>query len=163
MTKGRQMAKVGEGDMAPDFTLPTEGDGSFTLSDKRGSPVILFFYPKDDTSGCTKEAIGFSQHLDEFKALGCIVAGMSPDPAKKHDKFIAKHDLTTTLISDEEKTALEAYGVWVEKSMYGKKYMGVNRTTLIIDADGKIIKEWSKVKVPGHVEEVLETAKALFA
>lgn len=156
------MSKVSEGDMAPDFTLPTDGDGSFTLSDKRGSPVILFFYPKDDTSGCTKEAIGFSEHLDAFKELGCIVAGMSPDPVKKHDKFIAKHALTVPLISDEEKTALEAYGVWIEKSMYGKKYMGVNRTTLIIDAEGKIAKLWSKVKVPGHVEEVLTTAQEMF-
>ena len=156
------MSKVNEGDMAPDFTLPTDGDGSFTLSQNRGSPVILFFYPKDDTSGCTKEAIGFSEHLDEFKKLGCVVAGMSPDPVKKHDKFIAKHELTTTLISDEEKTTLDAYGVWIEKSMYGKKYMGVNRTTLIIDADGKVAKAWVKVKVPGHVDEVLATAQELF-
>lgn len=156
------MSKVSEGDMAPDFTLPTNGDGSFTLSEKRGSPVVLFFYPKDDTSGCTKEAIGFSEQLDAFEKLGCVVAGMSPDPVKKHDKFVAKHDLSTTLISDEEKTALDAYGVWIEKSMYGKKYMGVNRTTLIIDADGKIAKAWIKVKVPGHVEEVLLTAQELF-
>ena len=156
------MSKVSEGDMAPDFTLPTDGDGSFRLSEKRGSPVILFFYPKDNTPGCTKEAIGFSEHLDAFKKLGCIVVGMSPDPAKKHDKFIAKHDLATTLIADEETTTLEAYGVWIEKSMYGKKYMGVNRTTLIIDADGKIVKAWEKVKVPGHVEEVLATAQEMF-
>lgn len=156
------MSKVSESDMAPDFTLPTDGDGSFTLSEKRGSPVILFFYPKDNTPGCTKEAIGFSEHLEAFNKLGCVVAGMSPDPIKKHDKFIAKHELKTTLIADEDKTALEAYGVWVEKSMYGKKYMGVNRTTLIIDAEGKIAKEWSKVKVPGHVEEVLATAQEMF-
>jgi peroxiredoxin Q/BCP len=156
------MSKVSEGDMAPDFTLPTDGDGSFTLSDKRGSPVILFFYPKDNTPGCTKEAVGFSEHLDAFKKLGCIVAGMSPDPVKNHDKFVAKHELTTPLISDEEKTTLEAYGVWVEKSMYGKKYMGVNRTTLIIDAEGKIAKAWDRVKVPGHVEEVLATAQEMF-
>ena len=156
------MSKVSEGDMAPDFTLPTDGDGSFTLSDKRGSPVILFFYPKDNTPGCTKEAIGFSEQLDAFKKLGCVVAGMSPDPVNKHDKFVAKHELTVPLISDEEKTALEAYGVWVEKSMYGKQYMGVNRTTLIIDAEGKIAKAWHKVKVAGHVEEVLATAQELF-
>ena len=156
------MSKVSEGDMAPDFTLPTDGEGSFTLSENRGSPVILFFYPKDDTSGCTTEAIEFSQNLEAFHKLGCIVAGMSPDPVKKHDKFIAKHELTTTLISDEEKTTLDAYGVWIEKSMYGRKYMGVNRTTLIIDADGKIVKAWVKVKVPGHVEEVLATAQELF-
>lgn len=156
------MSKLSEGDMAPDFTLPTDGDGSFTLSDKRGSPVILFFYPKDNTPGCTKEAIGFSEHLDAFQKLGCVVAGMSPDPVKMHDKFVAKHELTVPLISDEEKTTLEAYGVWAEKSMYGKKYMGVNRTTFIIDADGKIAKAWDKVKVPGHVEEVLATAQEMF-
>jgi len=155
------MSKVTEGDKAPDFTLPTDGEGSFTLS-QQNAPVILFFYPKDDTSGCTKEAIGFSQHLASFKKLGCVVAGMSPDPVKKHDKFVAKHELTTPLISDEEKTALDAYGVWVEKSMYGKKYMGVERTTLIINAEGKVVKAWHKVKVPGHVEEVLSTAQDLF-
>ncbi len=156
------MSKVSEGEPAPDFTLPTDGGGNFTLSEKKGTPVILFFYPKDDTSGCTIEAIGFSENLDAFKKLGCIVAGMSPDPVKKHDKFIAKHELATTLISDEEKTTLDAYGVWIEKSMYGKKYMGVNRTTLIIDADGKVAKAWVKVKVPGHVDEVLAAAQELF-
>lgn len=155
------MSKVSEGDKAPDFSLPTNGDGHFTLSEQN-SPVVLFFYPKDDTSGCTKEAIGFSEHLDSFKKLGCAVIGMSPDPVKKHDKFVAKHELTTTLVSDEEKTALDAYGVWVEKSMYGKKYMGVERTTLIIGADGVVAKAWHKVKVPGHVEEVLATAQELF-
>lgn len=155
------MSKLNEGDKAPDFTLPTNNDGSFTLSDQK-APVILFFYPKDDTSGCTKEAVEFSQHLDEFKKLGCVIAGMSPDPAKKHDKFIAKHELTTTLISDEEKTTLDAYGVWIEKSMYGKKYMGVNRTTLIIGSDQTILKAWIKVKVPGHVDEVLAAAQELF-
>lgn len=156
------MTKVTEGDIAPDFTLPTNGDGSFTLSEQKGSPVILFFYPKDDTSGCTREAIEFSAHIDAFEKLGCVIAGMSPDPVKKHDKFIAKHELTTMLISDEEKTTLDAYGVWIEKSMYGKKYMGVNRTTLLIDGEGKIAKAWVKVKVPGHVEEVLATAQELF-
>lgn len=155
------MSKLNEGDKAPDFTLPTNNEGSFTLSDQK-APVILFFYPKDDTSGCTKEAVEFSQHLDEFKKLGCVIAGMSPDPAKKHDKFIAKHELTTTLISDEEKTTLDAYGVWIEKSMYGKKYMGVNRTTLIIGSDQTILKAWIKVKVPGHVDEVLAAAQELF-
>lgn len=161
MSKGRQMSKLREGDKAPDFTLPTDGNGSFTLSEQK-TPVILFFYPKDDTSGCTTEAIGFSEHLDTFKKIGCVVAGMSPDPVKKHDKFIAKYELTTTLISDEDKMTLDAYGVWIEKSMYGKRYMGVNRTTLIIDANGKVAKAWVKVKVSGHVEEVLATAKELF-
>ena len=156
------MTKVTEGNLAPDFTLPTNGGGSFALSENKGNPVILFFYPKDDTSGCTKESIEFSEQLDEFEKLGCVVAGLSPDPVKKHDKFIAKHELTTTLISDEEKTTLDAYGVWIEKSMYGKKYMGVNRTTLIIDREGKVVKAWAKVKVPGHVNEVLATAQELF-
>ena len=155
------MSKLNEGDKAPDFTLPTNNEGSFTLSEQK-TPVVLFFYPKDDTSGCTKEAIEFSQHLDAFKKLGCVVAGMSPDPVKKHDKFIAKHELTTTLISDEEKTTLDAYGVWIEKSMYGKKYMGVNHTTLIIGNDQTILKAWVKVKVPGHVDEVLATAQEFF-
>jgi len=155
------MAPITQGDTAPDFTLPINDEGSFTLSSKKGQPVVIFFYPKDDTSGCTKEAVGFSEHLSEFKKLGVSVIGMSPDPVKKHDKFRAKHDLTVDLASDEEKEVLGAYGVWVEKSMYGKKYMGVERTTLLIDGEGKVAKAWHKVKVPGHVEEVLEAAKAL--
>jgi len=155
------MSKISEGSSAPDFSLPTDGEGNFSLSGNKGTNIVLFFYPKDDTSGCTKEAIGFSESLGEFEKLGYKVIGMSPDPVKKHDKFKAKHDLTVTLVSDEEKTALEAYGVWVEKSMYGKKYMGVERTTLIIDQDGNVAKAWHKVKVPGHVEEVLAAAKEL--
>ncbi|MEM9279980.1 MAG: peroxiredoxin [Pseudomonadota bacterium] len=155
------MSKITEGDLAPDFTLPTDGDGTFSMSEHKGMPLVLFFYPKDDTSGCTKEAIGFTETLPEFDKLGVKVAGMSPDPVKKHDKFRDKHGLKVTLISDEEKTALDAYGVWVEKSMYGKKYMGVERTTLLIDKDGKVANAWHKVKVPGHVEAVLEAAKAL--
>ena len=155
------MTKVSIGDKAPDFTLPTDGDGTFTLSEHKGGPIVLFFYPKDDTPGCTKEAIGFSEKLAEFDAVGAKVVGMSPDPVKKHDKFRDKHNLTTTLVSDEEKTTLEAYGVWVEKSMYGKKYMGVERTTLLVDASGTIAQAWHKVKVPGHVDEVLAATKAL--
>ncbi len=155
------MTKVSTGDTAPDFSLPTDGNGFFTLSEHKGNPVILFFYPKDDTPGCTKEAIGFSEKLADFEALGAKVVGMSPDPVKKHDKFRDKHNLTTILVSDEEKSTLEAYGVWVEKSMYGKTYMGVERTTLLIDADGKVANAWHKVKVPGHVEEVLAATKEL--
>ena len=155
------MSKVDTGDKAPDFTLPTDGDGTFSLSNT-GSAVVLFFYPKDDTSGCTREATGFSEHLGDFEKHGVKVVGMSPDPVKKHDKFKAKHDLTVTLVSDEDKSTLEKYGVWVEKSMYGKKYMGVERTTFLIDSKGEIVKAWHKVKVPGHVEEVLEAAKANF-
>ncbi|MDJ0613307.1 MAG: peroxiredoxin [Rhizobiaceae bacterium] len=155
------MTKVSIGDLAPNFELPRDGGGSFSLADQKGSPVILFFYPKDDTPGCTKEAIGFSELISEFDALGVKVVGMSPDPVKKHDKFRDKHNLTTILVSDEDKTTLEAYGVWVEKSMYGKKYMGVERTTLLIDAEGKIAEAWYKVKVPGHVDAVLEATQKL--
>ncbi|MEM7290614.1 MAG: peroxiredoxin [Pseudomonadota bacterium] len=155
------MSKITEGDTAPDFTLPTDGDGEFTLSDQKGKPLVLFFYPKDDTPGCTKEAVGFTEMLGEFEALGVGVFGMSPDPVKKHDKFRDKHNLKVTLISDEETSALTAYGAWVEKSMYGKKYMGVERTTLLIGKDGKVARAWHKVKVPGHVDEVLEAARAL--
>ena len=155
------MGQISEGDVAPDFKLPTDGDGEFSLSASKGKPVVLFFYPKDDTPGCTKEAIGFSEALPEFKKLGVTVVGMSPDPVKKHDKFKTKHSLTVPLVADEEKTALEAYGVWVEKSMYGKTYMGVERSTFLIGPDGKIARAWRKVKVPGHVEDVLEAAKSL--
>lgn len=153
--------RVAEGEKAPDFTLPTDGGGSVSLSALQGKPVIVYFYPKDDTSGCTKQAIGFSESKSEFEAVGATVIGISPDSAAKHDKFIAKYDLTIQLAADEEKTVAEAYGVWVEKSMYGKKYMGVERSTFLVAADGTIAKAWRKVKVPGHVDEVLEAAKAL--
>jgi peroxiredoxin Q/BCP len=153
--------RVAEGEKAPDFTLPTDGGGSVSLSALQGKPVIVYFYPKDDTSGCTKEAIGFSESKSEFDAVGATIIGISPDSAAKHDKFIAKYDLTIQLAADEEKTVAEAYGVWVEKSMYGKKYMGVERSTFLVAADGTIAKAWRKVKVPGHVDEVLAAAKAL--
>ena len=161
MSKGRHMTKISDGDSAPDFTLPTDGGGVFSLSTHFGSPIVLFFYPKDDTSGCTKEAVGFSEQLAAFEKAGVVVAGMSPDPVKKHDKFRDKHDLKVVLISDEDKEVLSRYGVWVEKSMYGNKYMGVERTTLLIAADGTVAKAWHKVKVPGHVEAVLEAALEL--
>lgn len=153
--------KVSEGDVAPDFTLPTDGGGSVTLSALQGKPVIVYFYPKDDTSGCTKEAIGFSEAKDDFDGLGATIIGISPDSAAKHDKFIAKYDLTIQLAADEEKEVAEDYGVWVEKSMYGKKYMGVERSTFLVAGDGTIAKAWRKVKVPGHVDEVLAATKAL--
>lgn len=154
-------AAVVEGAAAPDFTLPTDGGGSVTLSGLKGKPVVVYFYPKDDTSGCTKEAIGFSEAKDAFDALGATIIGISPDSVAKHDKFIAKHNLTIQLAADEEKTVAEAYGVWVEKSMYGKKYMGVERSTFLVAGDGTIAKAWRKVKVPGHVDAVLEATKAL--
>lgn len=155
------MSELVEQMPAPVFTLPRDGGKTVSLEEFKGQKVVLFFYPKDDTSGCTKEAIGFTELLSEFDAVNTVVIGMSPDPAKKHDKFIAKHELGVILASDEDKTTLEAYQVWKEKSMYGKKYMGVERSTFLIDADGIIQKVWRKVKVPGHVEEVLESAKAL--
>ena len=149
-----------EGMNAPAWKLPSDGGGTVS-SERDGRALVLFFYPKDDTSGCTKEAVAFSEHKAEFDALGVDVIGMSPDSPAKHDKFIAKHGLTVTLASDEEKEVLEAFGVWKEKSMYGKTYMGVERSTFLIDREGRIVRAWRKVKVPGHVEEVLEAAKML--
>lgn len=148
------------GDQAPAFTLPANDDGTFSMPS--GKPTVLYFYPKDDTPGCTTEAKDFTAMKAEFAGLGVDIVGMSPDKPTKHDKFRAKHDLDVTLVSDEEKSALEAYGVWVEKSMYGRTYMGVERTTLLIDTDGKIVGAWRKVKVKGHVETVFEAARKHF-
>lgn len=148
------------GAKAPDFTLPTDGGETLKLSDLKGQQVVLYFYPKDDTSGCTKEAMEFNALRKQFEKAGAVIVGMSPDSVKSHDKFKAKYELGFTLASDEEKSALEAYGVWVEKSMYGRKYMGVERTTVLVGADGKIKQIWAKVKVDGHAKEVLEAVKA---
>ncbi|WP_136657212.1 thioredoxin-dependent thiol peroxidase [Nitratireductor sp. XY-223] len=150
------MTAPAEGMKAPQFSLPADGGNKVALSDFAGRKLVLFFYPKDDTSGCTAEAIAFSQLQEQFNAAGAAILGMSPDSPKKHDKFIAKHELTVQLASDEEKATLEAYGVWVEKSMYGRKYMGVERSTFLIGEKGDIEKVWRKVKVPGHAEAVLE-------
>ena len=155
------MSELSVGMPPPSFSLPRDGGGTVSLADYAGKPIVLYFYPKDDTSGCTSEAIAFTGLADEFRKAGAVVIGMSPDSAAKHDKFVAKHGLSVILASDEEKTTLEKYGVWKEKSMYGKKYMGVERTTLLIGKDGKIVKAWPKVKVPGHAEEVLEAVGAL--
>ncbi len=155
------MDQIKPGNPAPDFTLPGSGENRISLSDYRGRIVVLFFYPKDDTSGCTAEAISFSGLKGEFDKLGATVIGLSPDSVKSHDRFRAKHELTVDLASDEEKAVLQAYGVWVQKSMYGRKYMGVERTTVLIDRNGTIARVWNKVKVPGHAAEVLEAAKAL--
>jgi len=152
---------VSEGDVAPGFELPRDGGGTVSLEEFKGNPVVVYFYPKDDTSGCTKEAVNFSALAKEFAAAGAQIIGVSPDPVKSHDKFKAKHDLSVMLASDEEKQAIEAYGVWAEKKMYGKTYMGVERSTFLIDKDGKIAKTWRKVKVPGHADAVLEAVKAL--
>jgi peroxiredoxin Q/BCP len=155
------MADLQKGDAAPDFDLPTDGAGRVTLAELKGKTVVLYFYPKDDTSGCTSEAIGFSEARQQFDDAGAVVIGVSKDSATSHDKFKAKHDLTITLASDESGEMLERYGVWVEKSMYGRKYMGVERTTFLIGADGRIARIWRKVKVPGHAEEVLAAAQAI--
>jgi len=150
-----------EGSTAPDFTLPRDGGGTISLKDFRGKILVLYFYPKDDTSGCTTEAIGFSEKIDDFTDAGAAIVGVSKDSAQKHDKFKAKHALKVILAADEELEAIKAYGVWVEKSMYGRKYMGIERATFLIDAEGKIVKIWRKVRVKGHVDAVLGEVKAL--
>jgi peroxiredoxin Q/BCP len=155
------MAGLGQGDVAPEFELPRDGGGSISLAELRGKPIVLFFYPKDDTKACTEEAISFSALAKEFQEAGIALVGISPDSAKSHDRFTKKHGLTVALGADEDKAAANAYGVWVEKSMYGRKYMGVERTTFLIDRQGVISRVWEKVKVPGHADEVLAAAKAL--
>jgi thioredoxin-dependent peroxiredoxin len=152
---------LNDGDRAPDFDLPCDEGGSISLSAHAGKPVVVYFYPKDDTSGCTAEAQAFTALAGEFAKVGIAVIGISPDSVAQHAKFRAKYDLAVRLAADTEKTAAAAYGVWVEKSMYGRKYMGVERSTFLIDAKGKIAKSWRKVKVPGHAEDVLAAAKAL--
>ena len=155
------MAELAPGADAPDFTLPRDGGSSISLSALRGQPVVLFFYPKDDTTGCTTEAKDFTAAKADFEAAGVALIGLSPDPVAKHDKFVKKHDLAVPLASDESLQTLEAYGVWKEKSMYGRRYMGVERTTVLVDAAGKIAEIWRKVKVKGHVEAVLDAARKL--
>ena len=149
------------GDKAPSFTLPTDGGGTISLKDLKGETVILYFYPKDDTSGCTKEACGFRDALPDFSKAKAKVVGVSKDPVKKHDKFKEKYDLNFPLASDEDGAVCDAYGSWVEKSMYGRKYMGIDRSTFLIDGKGVIRAIWRKVKVPGHVDEVLKAAQEL--
>ncbi|PSJ64000.1 peroxiredoxin [Pseudaminobacter soli (ex Li et al. 2025)] len=155
------MTELETGQKAPDFDLPRDGGGALSLSALSGRKVALYFYPKDDTSGCTAEAIDFSALKAEFERAGTVVVGISPDSIKSHDKFKAKHELAVDLVADEERKTLEDYGVWVEKSMYGRKYMGVERSTFLIGPDGRIARIWRKVKVPGHAQQVLEAARAL--
>ncbi len=150
--------ELSPGAAAPAFALPTDGGGSVDLAALGGKPVVLYFYPKADTSGCTKQAVAFSDQKSAFDALGVTIIGVSKDPVKKLDKFKEKHALTVTLASDEETDVCERYGVWVEKSMYGKKYMGIERSTFLIDGSGRIQAVWRKVKVPGHAEQVLKAA-----
>ena len=153
------MVQIGE--KAPEFTLPQDGGADVALSDLKGGPVVLYFYPRDDTPGCTKEAIAFTDMLEEFTAVGATVLGVSRDTVAKHAKFRAKHELGVHLLSDEDGTVCEAYGTWVEKKMYGKTHMGIERATFLIDSEGMISQIWRKVKVAGHAEAVLEATKAL--
>jgi peroxiredoxin Q/BCP len=146
------------GTAAPDFTMPTDSGGSVTLSALKGQAVILYFYPKDDTSGCTAEACGFRDAMPNFSGAKAKVIGVSKDPVASHDKFKKKYELPFTLASDQNGHVCEDYGVWAEKSMYGRKYMGIERTTFLIDKAGVIRRVWNKVKVPGHVAEVLKAA-----
>lgn len=155
------MSELQIGDHAPDFKMPTDGGGKISLSELRGQAVVLYFYPKDDTSGCTKEACGFTEALPNFEGLGAKIIGVSKCSVAKHDKFKAKYDLKITLASDEENDVCEQYGVWVEKSMYGRKYMGIERATYLINAEGNIAQIWRKVKVPGHVEAVQKALEDL--
>jgi peroxiredoxin Q/BCP len=151
---------VEEGKKAPDFTAAT-GGGKLKLSDLRGKPVVLYFYPKDDTPGCTTEACGFRDSAAEFKKLKAQVVGVSKDSVARHDKFKAKYQLNFPLVSDEDGKICEKYGTWIEKSLYGRKYMGIDRATFLIDKDGVVRKIWHKVKVNGHVDAVAEALKAL--
>jgi thioredoxin-dependent peroxiredoxin len=160
MTK-RARAEIGA--PAHDFKLPADGGRTVSLAELRGKAVVLYLYPRDDTSGCTREAIGFSERLPEFEAAGAVVLGLSKDNVASHERFVAKHGLTVTLLSDETAGTIEAYSAWVEKSMYGRKYMGIERSTFLIDAGGVLRREWRNVKVPGHVDEVLGAVRELRA
>lgn len=149
------------GQPAPDVVLPRDGGGTVDLRDHRGKAVVLYFYPKDDTSGCTREANEFSARAADFAAAGAVVIGVSKDSVASHDKFRAKHGLDLVLLSDADSDVAERFGVWGEKSMYGRKYMGIDRSTFLIDATGRVAQVWRKVKVPGHVDAVLDAVRAL--
>ena len=149
------------GDKAPAFDLPTDGGGRVSLAGLKGKTVVLYLYPKDDTSGCTSEAQQFTTQAEDFKKLGAVIVGLSKDSVKSHDKFKAKYGLEVILASDESGALIEDLGSWVEKSMYGRKYMGIDRSTFLIDGEGVIRQVWRKVKVPGHADQVLKAARAL--
>jgi thioredoxin-dependent peroxiredoxin len=155
------MTVLQPGDRAPDFTLPRDGGDSLSLRDFKGRKLVLYFYPKANTPGCTKESIAFSKLKSAFARAGTDVVGVSADPVKAQDKFRDKHDLKVPLVSDEEKKMLSAYGVWGEKTLYGRKFMGVRRTTYLVGPDGRVANVWENVKVDGHADEVLAAAKAL--
>ncbi|SNB67271.1 peroxiredoxin Q/BCP [Arboricoccus pini] len=150
-----------EGDAAPTFDLPSDGGGQISSASLKGKPYVLYFYPKDDTPGCTKEAIGFTEAYPAFEAAGVEVIGLSKDTVSSHQKFKQKYGLCFPLAADDGGQVVEAFGAWVEKSTYGKTYMGIDRSTFLVDGEGKIRKIWRSVKVPGHVDEVLAAAKAL--
>jgi len=151
---------INEGDKAPAITVATTDGSSVNLASP-GGPLVLYFYPKDDTSGCTREAQDFTALAGEFSKAGVKVVGVSRDPLKSHEKFIGKYDLKVPLVSDEDGRISDAFGTWVQKSMYGRKYMGMERATYLIGADGRVLRAWRKVKVPGHAQEVLEAARAV--
>lgn len=161
MTDPATAPEISVGDPAPDFSLPRDGGGALSLSELKGKPVVLYFYPRDDTPGCTTEALDFTALGAEFAAAGAVVLGVSKDSPASHDKFKAKHDLGVTLLSDEDCAVCQAYGSWVEKSMYGKKYMGIDRSTFLIGADGRLVRIWRKVKVKGHAEDVLAALRGI--
>jgi peroxiredoxin Q/BCP len=150
---------ISEGDRAPNIDI-SASDGSTVNLASPGKPLVLYFYPKDDTSGCTREAQDFTSLAGDFAEAGAAIVGVSRDPMKKHEKFIDEYELKVPLASDEDGRISDAFGTWVQKSMYGRKYMGMERSTFLIGADGKVLKEWRKVKVPGHAEEVLATVRA---
>lgn len=149
------------GNTAPKFIAPTDKGGTLNLADLKGQKIVLYFYPKDDTTGCTKEACAFRDAAAAFAKAGAVIVGVSRDSIAKHDKFKAKYDLPFTLVSDEDGSICETYGVWVEKSMYGRKYMGIERATFLIDAKGRIGHIWRKVKIPGHVDAVLKAVEGI--
>ena len=149
------------GSVAPDFTLPKDGGGEISLSGLKGRPVVVYFYPKADTPGCTKEACAFGEAMPDFSKLDAAIIGISKDPVKKLDKFKAKYNLPFTLASDEESDTCERYGVWVEKNMYGRTYMGIQRSTFLVGPDGRIAASWPQVKIPTHADDVLAALKAL--
>ena len=152
---------VNEGDKAPEFSMPTDSGGTISLKDLKGRPVVLYFYPKDSTPGCTKEACAFRDLMPDFSKIDAEIIGVSKDSVKRHENFKANNELPFTLASDEDGDVCETYGVWAEKSMYGRKFMGIERATFLIDGKGRVRKVWRKVKVPGHAEEVLDVTRTL--
>ena len=152
---------IDAGDKAPNFALPTDGGGTLALDDCKGKTVVLYFYPKDDTPGCTMEALAFRDRIGDFKKAGAVVVGVSRDSVKRHDTFKAKHGLPFALVSDAEGGLCRAYGVWIKKKLYGREYFGIDRATFLIDEAGVVRKTWRKVKVKGHVADVLDAVKAL--